>query len=174
LEALEADSRVWVAGSAAIIPEKADDIDIWTLKKSSLKPEAFNMDLWEEPLAPDGYSPMVLEGVTKRLQTTVPAIDGYTEAIKLQVMFTQHKTVFDLLETFDVSCHAWARNKAGFLVAHSKATLPGSPIVSLLPSSGCDDPECSCNEHHKLTAQRIEEFSKRYADTPASLCWLPA
>lgn len=175
LEALGADERVWVAGSAAIIPEKADDIDVWVLKKSGLKPEAFDGALWEPILTPEGYPEKSIAGVTKRIQTVVPAVEGWTEAIKLQVMFTSWGNIFDLLETFDVSCHAWARRQDGFLVAHPKATLPGSPIVRLQGSltglCNCDD--CKALAKTDLTETRIQEFTTRYANTKGGDCWLP-
>jgi hypothetical protein len=186
LTALEADERVWVAGSAAIMPEKASDIDLWVMKKSDLKAEAFEPAVWNDiGLLPGNYE--VIPGITKRLQCNVPGIEGFGDGLTIQIMFTSFKQPWELLEHFDVSCHAWARNKEGILVASPKATVPGSPIVRL-KQKGPDwlqgfEISCECDDCQKakilitepdLTDTRIQEFTLRYADTTRDMCWLPA
>jgi hypothetical protein len=183
LKALEVDEKVWVAGSAAIMPEKASDIDLWVMKKSTVKAEVFEPSIWTDiGKLPDGYE--VIPGITKRLQCNVPGIEGFGDAFTIQIMFTQFRQPWDLLEHFDVSCHAWARNKDGFLVASPKATVPGSPIVRLKSKGNYDWANaCDCEDCKKfqktliepdLTDKRIQEFTLRYADTKGADCWLPS
>jgi hypothetical protein len=198
LTALEADDRVWVAGSAAIMPEKADDIDLWVMKKSELKAEVFEPSIWTDlQIAAEapGYEGSTIPGITKRLQCVVPGIEGFGDGFTIQIMFTSFKSPMDLLEHFDVSCHAWARNKDGFLVASPKATVPGSPIVRLKPPTEnpyadyifCPDDCETCDSvkekiaawqathlSEDLTDKRIQEFTLRYADTTLDMCWMPA
>jgi hypothetical protein len=196
-----ADPRVWVAGSAAIYPEKAEDIDLWVMKNAKLKPEAFDAELWaEKPQPPKESGYPSNPQITKRLELQLPQVLG-SAPLKIQVMFTDFLGPMELLDTFDASCHAYARNAQGFLVVHPKATRPGSPIVRLKGSSSDwwitysdedfekwynNSVECcsSCKKNAEmfknlrlqgdLTSKRIQEFTQRYADTTPDLLWLPA
>lgn len=200
LKTLEPDRKVWIAGSAAICPALASDIDIWVLPKSTLKPEAFSPDIWTE--FGENYTSIA----HKSIQCIIPAQPPYWPASRIQVMFVNEHiaNIYDLLETFDVSCHAYGRNKDGFLVVHPKATIPGKLInwINQPYDSSDDDDEASNNwcpqgecetcdgywalkeaadaanppepksEAPKLS--RIERFTLRYANTTPELLWLPS
>lgn len=171
------DPKVWIAGSAAICPQLAEDIDLWVMAKSALKPEAFDLNIWTEmPLMGDEYTDAI-PNITKRLEVTVPSL-GAEPPLKVQVMFTQFKQPWQLLDYFDMSCHLYARNIEDILVVHKDATLPGSPIKltgannSLLAKEdGCPCPSCKVHDYHQ---QRIEEFTTRYANTTRDMLWLPS
>lgn len=140
LKSINADDKVWVAGSAAIYPELASDIDIWILPKSHLKATDFAPEMWTDITSTHDY-PNLTIACSKRLELVVP--EGiWGPALKVQVMFPQVKQIWELLDQFDVSCHAWARNKDGYLIAHPDATLPGSPIkwINEPPDMDIKDP----------------------------------
>lgn len=187
LTTLDADRKhVWVAGSSAIYPEKADDIDIWVFPKSDLKVEAFNETLWEDFPAPSYGNSLPIKA---RRQATVPG-GPWGDPVKIQVMFVENcKDIFYLLNCFDVSCHAWARNVEGYLVGHPKATFPGQPIhwineplqanTNYLCAEGscgvCDKTWAALKAAHKPDGPtRLEDLTTRYAGTTTDLLWLPA
>lgn len=172
------DPAVWVAGSAAICPALADDIDVWALKGSRLKPKDFNPDVWVDlgPIA-QTYGD-VLPGIIARKEATLPGLAG-GESIKIQVMLTDWIDIYYGLNYFDCSCHAWARGYDGRLAASKEATLPGKPIVAKsYQTSYCGNPNCEVcaqlNAQAKWHTERVEEFLKRYANTTPDMLWLPS
>jgi hypothetical protein len=161
---------------------------MWVFIKSKVKPEKFSAEIWQDLPFNDHYPSHL---ASKRLQVEVPA-GPLWPAQKLQVMFVHDtiKDIYALLSMFDVSCHAWARNKEGFLVKHPQATLPGKPVVWLNKPSTSDidvDYLCTkgtcveCDESWaELAAQaaapklpsRLEKFTARYANTTIDDLWL--
>lgn len=168
------DDQVWVAGSAAICPALAQDIDIWSLAGSKLKPKQFNLDIWEELPVIDDYTDSI-PGIISRFQTTMPALLG-GEAIKVQVMLTSHKDIWNLLDYFDCSCHVYARNIYNCLSIDPEATLPGSPVKLLgnaeitLMEEGCTCATCTNQRYHLA---RQAKFTDRYANVTPDQLWLP-
>ena len=179
--------KVWVAGSAAICPDLAGDIDLWVMRKSGLKPEMFNKDIWAD-IGQEQFQNYnsAIPGITARLETTLPAV-GDVAPLKIQIMFTDHPTIWDLMDYFDCSCHLYARDKDGCLAVDPEATLPGSPVrlvgpAAYLESADFDGPSavCDCNDCKKERANgnwhvaRKEKFTQRYAHTTRELLWLPS
>lgn len=152
LNDINADNRVWVAGSAAICPTLAGDVDIWISAKSKVKPELFDVNVWPEFSVPEyGSLP-----VSKRIQ-------GSHEGNKIQFMFlNEGASIWDLLSGFDMSCHAWARNRAGFFIGAPGATFPGQPITILN------------NDELVISNERKAKFKARYVGAPPTLpLWHP-
>lgn len=133
--------NTWVAGSAAIAPHKADDIDVYFLSP--------NLPLLAQVATPFG-------SFSVPSHTTYPTsdakiltiIDTEFEDHKVQLIWSGHTCIHALLASFDVSCHAWAINKLGQRVHHPDATLPGEPIKFICPN--------------EKSQARLEEFTKRY------------
>lgn len=191
LRNLNADARVWVAGSAAIVPDLAGDLDIWVEATSTLKYESFNLDLWEEK--PQLYKSLPVD---HKLQVTF-------NNLKIQVMFLEKGvSIFDLLGKFDVSCHQFARNVNGVFIAGSQATFPGTPIHQLQPDYEpapflddeplggycADDSGCMVCKGHKTSlvakklyetlvppmtsSQRVKKFTERYESVGNISLWI--
>jgi hypothetical protein len=156
INALKADKYVWVAGSAAICPALAEDIDIWVFPKSSVKYEQFDQNIWTPPSAEQAanYPPSL---AVHKLEVAVPSSD-FWEGHKIQVMFVQPhiKNIKLLLDQFDCSCHRYARDKDGYLMAHPLATLPGAQITLFSQA--------------EYSIKRKEDFTLRYANNP--ILWL--
>jgi hypothetical protein len=175
------DPHVWVAGSAAICPALANDVDIWVLGASKLKPKAFNPEVWasKPPLDFDPNYVDVIQGITTKREATIPSIAG-SEAITIQVMFTTWADIYEGLKQFDCSCHVWARGWDGRLAATADSTLPGKPIKELTAyKENYFEESCSCSvcsaykTKRDWYLQRVEEFTQRYANTAPDLLWLP-
>lgn len=201
LNALGPDDKVWVAGSAAICPALAEDIDIWILKKSNLLAEKFSSAIWNQ-VDPTEYQSNV-HGISSIREVHIEGGKYWPEQ-KIQVIHTTHKTIFDLLYSFDVSCHCFARNRHDYFVARPGATLPGQPIkilngateyqVNYPSTSKCGGPCSECwpdtpdnnppedyvDEGVKptttltKTGKRLQEFTARYANTTPDMLWLPS
>lgn len=174
-------ANVWVAGSAAIIPALAEDIDIWVIDSKVIKPKMFSPSLWTHYELPTYGSIIPL---TAKIGCVIPPLFPQMSELKIEVMFTQGlKSIFDLLVYFDAPCHAFARNLAGFFVAGLDATLPGVPMpVPPDPDEMPAEHNCKCANcqagYNKevLHRKRIITFNERYADAEKTrqLLWLPS
>lgn len=167
----------WVAGSAAICPQLAEDIDIWLLGRGAIpKPMDYSPNIWTDlPPIGDEYTD-TLSGVLARKKATIPAI-GPNPAIKVQIMWTNWSAITVGLDQFYASCHKWARDLKGHFVGGSGATFPGQPIkLKEYPEwNGCDCPQCSKAKSAAAYHQtRLADFTARYADPTKFVLWLPS
>lgn len=116
-------SRAWIAGSAAIAPRQASDIDVWVLDTpdaTALREHAQKtwggLACWHAgpsiPAVDDenaggfsgaGASEFARKGIALVGQATPGGQDQ-----PIQVLTIGYKTIDELLASFDLSCHAWA------------------------------------------------------------------
>lgn len=134
------------AGSAAIRPETANDVDIFTVGMSPVGAAYTLLDImglgWKMKDKGHYASNPIIDRI----------FETFIEGSMVQLIITQGiKTVNDLLNSFDCSCHAWAIDRDGFMTRHPKATLPGKPINFINVWD------------QNYSQMRKEKFEKRYA-----------
>lgn len=131
--------KVVVAGSAAICPEKAQDIDIWILgghmPKSVEETDFF-------PIATDPPEPINLTSYATQLANQVCCAATFKAAAseggwlrKIQVFHFASwaaMNVEKLLGQFDLSCHAWAWSPGAGYQGLPQSTLPMLEPVEFL------------------------------------------
>lgn len=144
------DSQIVVAGSAAICPVAAGDVDVWFIgdRQVSLPPAGL-------------FEPLELNEVT--LNTIYPPGASFRvvangvghEGVRIQLLKSSCRTVEGLLDTFDLSCHAFAINRNTERWHHPRATLPGLPMHALNVTDW------------DMTAARWAKFTQRYRSLEA-------
>jgi hypothetical protein len=140
------DPHIFVAGSAAIRPDKAEDIDVWVPKGSVFDPKKLPKDIWfARDSREDGYSNVIPVRYKYESATWDPAFS-------VQIMWLgECLRPIELLNLFDVSCHAYALLADGTQVKAPWATRPGDPITV---REGC--------RYSDFTTDRIATFTARY------------
>lgn len=180
-------AKVWCAGSAAIAPETADDIDIYLLpgqgkvkmfeepvpvEHSSLhilrlSTGAHTVELVVDSLMPidvSAYAPQLQEKLQFAYAFEMSAKEGGWRRKVQLFRFTKASgilTVVDLLNNFDLSCHAWAIDQAGNRVSHLKATVPALENIHLINSAAITPTQHNLN--------RLIQFRQRYGEPKSSV-----
>jgi len=131
----------WIAGSYAVDPHQAGDIDLWLI----------NRPITADAIA-HSLTPFIMEGIP--LTTSdVPQYEGVRDFnrvatwygrgstyyfendahrdLDVQIMITQHATVNELLAGFDLSCHqqAFSLHDPDHVVRSDEFTGTGKPII---------------------------------------------
>lgn len=164
---MDADDKVYVAGSAAIVPELAGDVDIWVGGKSKFKPSNLDMGVWAEKTCPsdiEGYESLPVD---YRYEAFVPGPDNLM--VKVQIMFlTPGTSIWDLLAQFDCCCHMFARTRAGNMMVGKAAVSPSVyPLYPHINVEGKNEGQV------QFTKERRDKFVERYKNTHWGDLWLP-
>jgi hypothetical protein len=152
--------NLWCAGSAAIIPRMARDIDLWYVNQT--KP-ANVLDLYRHIPQDGNYLPWSefdyiqyvnsqdiahFVGAVKMFYTRPYGIDERIHC-PIHIFWTTFPTIEELVGRFDLSIHAGAVNPKGQVYLHPQFTGYSSRIRILR-----DDGEA--------TMRRLYAFTKRY------------
>lgn len=150
-------STAYIAGSAAVRPQQADDIDIFLTNipahEGILLPEQLNLEIkWLSAALKPGIISECAPVANYANSNNMACYEGHYHDTLIHVILSIYPCIVEILDHFDVSCHAWAVNLEGKIEKAPWSTFPGWKIRQ--------GPNIYPNALN--TAKRIEEFTKRY------------